>query len=86
MKLKNGFVMRTVAGETIVLPSGDDLNLDMMITLNDTGKFLWQKLEAGAEMEELVAALLEEYDVDEATARGGAERFVAKLDENGFLA
>jgi len=86
MKLKQGFVMRTVAGETIVLPSGDELDLNMMITLNDTGRFLWQKLETGAEMDELVAALLEEYDVDEATARAGAERFVAKLNENGFLA
>ena len=86
MKLKQGFIMRTVAGETVVLPSGDDLDLNMMITLNDTGKFLWQKLENGAEVDELVAGLLAEYDVDEATARIGVERFVAKLNENGFLA
>ena len=85
MKLKQGFILRTVAGETVVLPSGDDLDLNMMITLNDTGKFLWQKLEVGAEMDELVAGLLAEYDVDEATARAGVERFVAKLNENGFL-
>lgn len=86
MKLKPGFILRTVAGETIVLPSGDELDLNMMITLNDTGKFLWQRLETGAETEELVAALLAEYDVDEATAKAGVERFVAKLNENGFLA
>ena len=86
MKLKQGFIMRTVAGETVVLPSGDDLDLNMMITQNDTGKFLWQKLENGAEVDELVAGLLAEYDVDEATARIGVERFVAKLNENGFLA
>lgn len=86
MKLKEGFILRTVAGETIVLPSGDELDLNMMITLNDTGKFLWQRLENGAEEDELVAALLAEYDVDEATARAGVERFVAKLNENGFLA
>lgn len=86
MKLKQGFILRTVAGETVVLPSGDELDLNMMITLNDTGKFLWQKLEEGAEMDELVAGLLAEYDVDEATARPAVERFVAKLNENGFLA
>ena len=78
--------MRTVAGQIVVLPSGDELNLNMMITLNDTGKFLWERLEVGAETEELVSALLAEYDVDEATARAGVERFVAKLNENGFLA
>lgn len=85
MKLKQGFILRTVAGETVVLPSGDELDLNMMITLNDTGKFLWQKLEVGAEVDELVADLLKEYDVDEATARAGVERFITKLNENGFL-
>lgn len=86
MKLKPGFILRTVAGQVVVLPSGDELNLNMMITLNDTGKFLWERLETGAEVEELVSALLAEYDVDEATARAGVERFVSKLNENGFLA
>lgn len=85
MKLKQGFILRTVAGETIVLPSGDELDLNMMITLNDTGKFLWERLENGAETEELVSALLAEYDVDEPTAKAGVERFVNKLNENGFL-
>ena len=45
MKLKQGFIMRTVAGETVVLPSGDDLYMNMMITLHDNVKFLWKKLE-----------------------------------------
>ena len=85
MKLKDGFLMRQVAGQTVVLPSGVELDLNMMITLNETGKFLWQRLEVGAEVDELVADLLKEYDVDEATARAGVERFVAKLNENGFL-
>lgn len=85
MKLKPGFVMRDIAGETIVVPSGDELKLNMMITLNETGKLLWQKLEAGATMEELVQAMLAEYEVDEQTASTGAEAFVAKLQERGFL-
>ena len=57
----------------------------MMITLNDTGRFLWQHLEEGAEMDELVQAMLKEYDVDEQTARAGAEGFVSKLKKQGFL-
>lgn len=85
MKLKEGFVMREVAGEIIVLPSGDHLDLNMMITLNDTGKFLWERLEKGAEIEDLVQAMLAEYDVDADTARAGVRRFVEKLQSNGFL-
>ena len=86
MKLKEGFVLRTVAGDTIVVPTGSTLDLNMMITLNDTGKLLWEKLEKGAETEELVAALLEEYDVDEATAKAHVTAFVEKLNGHGFLA
>ena len=66
LKLKEGFILREVAGETVVIPSGEDINLNMMITLNGTGAFLWQKLEQGCTEEELVAALLAEYDVDAA--------------------
>ena len=85
MKLKQGFIMRDIAGEIIVVPSGDELNLNMMITLNETGKFLWKRLETGADMNELVQAMLGEYDVDEQTTRAGVERFVNKLQERGFL-
>lgn len=86
MQLKKGFVLRTVAGTNVVVPTGEDLNLNMMITLNETGKLLWKRLEKGAEPEELVAALLQEYDVDEQTATDHVEKFVGKLIEKGFLA
>lgn len=85
MKLKEGFILRQVAGQTVVLPTGGELDLNMMITLNGTGKFLWELLDKGAEEAELVAALLAEYDVDEATAKVSVENFIAKLNENGFL-
>ena len=86
MKLKEGFVLRTVAGETVVLPTGGITNFDMMITLNGTGHFLWELLEKGAEKEELVAALLKEYDVTEEKAAESVEAFVSRLKELDFLA
>lgn len=85
MKLKDGFLLRQVAGQTVVLPTGGDLDLNMMITLNDTGAFLWEKLQEEIDVIALVAELLKEYDVDEATATAAVEAFVKKLDDNGFL-
>ncbi len=85
MKIKEGFVLREIAGETVVLPTGDELNLNIMITLNGTGRFLWERLTDGAEKEELVKALLSEYEVDEATAERSVDSFVLKLKENDFL-
>ena len=85
MKLKNGFLMRQVAGQTVVLPSGDELDLNMMITLNDTGAFLWERLTQETTEEALVAALLAEYDCDAETAQNAVAGFVRKLNDNGFL-
>lgn len=85
MKLKNGFIMRKVAGQTVVLPAGDTLDLNMMITLNETGAFLWERLTEETSVEALVGALLGEYDVDEKTALNAVQAFVQKLNENGFL-
>jgi len=86
MKLKDGFLMRSVAGQVVVLPSGDELDLNMMITLNETGAFLWKQLEQENDEAGLVQALLAEYDVDEATAKNAVAGFVQKLKDNGFLA
>ena len=86
MKLKEGFILRTVAGETVVLPTGSVTNFDMMITLNDTGRFLWEMLEKGAEQAEMVSALLAEYDVSEEKAAASVEAFTARLKELDFLA
>lgn len=85
MKLKDGFILRTVAGETVALPAKGVTNLDMMITLNDTGRFLWEKLTVGAEAADLVAALLAEYDVTQDVAEKSVDAFVAKLKELDFL-
>ena len=85
MKIKDGFVLREVAGDIVVIPSGDTLDLNMMITLNDTGRFLWELLEKGAEKEDLVQALTQEYDVSADNAKTHVDVFVAKLNENGLL-
>lgn len=85
MKLKNGFVLREIAGKTVAVPTAGDVDLNTMITLNGTGAFLWQRLQQETSEEALVKALLAEYDVDEATAHRSVTAFTKKLKENGFL-
>lgn len=85
MKLKDGFLLREVAGQNVVLPTGGDLDLNMMITLNETAKFLWVRLQEETDEPALVAALLAEYEVDEKTATECVAAFVAQLKEHDFL-
>ena len=86
MKIKDGFLLRQVAGQTVVLPTEADIDLNMMITLNDTGAFLWERLQQETDEAALTAALLSEYDVDEATAKSAVAAFVKKLGDHGLLA
>lgn len=86
MKIKESFLLRQVAGQNVVLPAGDTLDLNVMITLNETGAFLWERMQTETTQEALVEALLAEYDVAEQLAADCVAAFVKKLDENGFLA
>lgn len=85
MKLKDGLLLRRMAGETVVIPADGDMDLNVMITLNGAGEVLWKKLEQGADRAELVQALLDKYDVDEATANADTAAFLEKLERHGFL-
>lgn len=86
MKIKDGYILRVVAKQNVVLPAIGDLELDRMLTLNATGKFLWERLEKGAEKDDLVAAMLDRYEIDENTARTCVDNFVKNLERYGFLA
>ena len=86
MKIKDGFVLREVAGDTVVLPSGD-LEINAMITLNESAAFLWKKMQEETSVEQLVQAVVDSYpDGDAATAKLAVEGFVQQLKENDFLA
>ena len=86
LKLKDGFILREIGGDIMAIPSGDELDLNRMITLNETGAFLWQRLQEGTTEEALLEALLEEYDVQETTAQQSIQDFLEKLNAYGFLA
>lgn len=85
MKLKDGFLLRNVAGQPVVLPAGADVDFNDMITLNDTGCTLWKCLEQEVQRDDLIHALLDEYEVDEATAGAAVDSFVQRLKELDLL-
>ena len=87
MKLKAGLILRQVAGESVVLSTGEAVELPGMITLNETACLLWKCLEKDGELSDMVAAIMSEYEgVEEATATAHAQMFVDKIKEIGLLA
>lgn len=87
MKIKEGFVLRNICDEYIVVAVGrQTLDFKGLIKLNETGAFLWEQLKKECSEEELLAALRAEYAVDEETAKADITAFLASLKEAALLA
>ncbi|MBR5586877.1 MAG: PqqD family protein [Clostridia bacterium] len=86
MKVKNTFILRNIAGSNVVLPMGASSDaFSGMMSLNETGVFLWNTLKKDVTMDELVNALLSEYNVSAADAKEDAAAFVETLRSAGVL-
>ena len=86
MKLKDGVIFTSVADETIVVTVGEAADaFKGMIKLNSTGAFIAQKMMTEVQTEDLVAALRQEYDVDEETAIKAVESIVEKFQSVGLV-
>lgn len=65
MKRNPNFLMRQVAGRYVLAPVGEMVKtFSGMVTMNSTGKFLWDLLEQDQTVESLAKALSDTYDVD----------------------
>lgn len=77
MKTKKGFMLRSVANRHVVVAVGQaSVDFNGLITLNDTGAFIWEELSKGCTYDELLKKMLEVYEVDEKTAREGIDSFL----------
>ncbi len=86
MKIKENFMLRKVADSYVVVPIGPAVaNFNGMINLNAAGAFLWQLLENDTTEDEVVASMLEQYEVSEDVARADVQKFVAQLKEADLL-
>ena len=86
MKIKENFALRQVAGTWVVLPLAQaTLDFNGMLTLNDSGRFLWNLLVNGSTKEALATALTEEYDVSYEEALADVDEYVEKLKSAGCI-
>ena len=86
MKIKPGYLLREVAGNYIIVAIGEEaVDFNGLITVNETGAFLWKKLESGVDTDELLTALRAEYDVPEEIAIADINGFIEKLQKADLL-
>jgi len=87
MKIRNGFILRDVAGKTFVVATGElSKEFNGMITLNETGKFIWLLLQNETSKEDIVEAIMKEYECDDRkVVQSDVDNFVALLKKDNVL-
>ena len=87
MKTKNGFHLRKVCGENVIVAEGiENIDFSKIISMNESAAYLWQKVEGmpAFTAEDMAKFLCEEYDVDETTAHADAQTVAQQWLEAGI--
>lgn len=87
MKIKNGFELREVCGEHIVLAYGrENIDFNKVIRLNDSAAYLWHEIQDKEfTVESLTELLCKEYEVDQETAASDVKALTDEWIEVGLV-
>lgn len=87
MKIVDGFKLREVCGEFVVVPEGSKLvNFNKMLSLNGSAAFLWKAVEGkDFDVQMLADLLVGEYEIDSAVALSDAGKILDKWVEIGVV-
>lgn len=86
MKTNKEYMLREIAGETVLVPTGSaSQKLNGMIRLTESAAFIWKQVDTAADLEEIVARVRDEYEVDEGTARRDIYGFLRELYIRGIV-
>lgn len=86
MHASKDYILREIAGETILIPSGAAAQkFNGLVTLNELGSFIWSTLAEDMTLDALTTRITDAYEIDAATAKADAEEFLAELRKVGAL-
>ncbi|MCD7855250.1 MAG: PqqD family protein [Clostridiales bacterium] len=86
MKIKDGYLLRKIQNTAVVVPFGEEsVDFNSIMNLNETGAFIWSRIEDDTDEEAVVNAVVGMYDVDRDTAAADVAEFLQLLRNNGLL-
>lgn len=86
LKIDKEYVLRQIGDDYIIVPVGQAaLSFNGMITVNETGAFLWEQLVKGTSKEGLLETLMETYEVTQEEAERDIDEFLDVLYKNNIL-
>ncbi len=84
--MKKRFLLREIDGEYLLVPLGDgNEQFTSLITLNETGAFIWKRLEQNKTTDDIAKDMIKDYHVTFEKARADILRFTDYLKEKSIL-
>lgn len=87
MKIKEGFELRDICGENIIIAHGkENINFTKIITLNESAALIWNGV-VGKDfsIDDMVGIITDEYEIDEDTARKDCQVMAEEWKNVGFI-
>jgi hypothetical protein len=87
MKIKEGFILRSICGEYVVVGEGlTQVNFNKMLSLNESAAYLWKEIQ-GKDFgrDDLVKLLLDRYEVTPEQAKADVDKLIASWKEEGVV-
>ena len=86
MKAKKGFVLRNIVDEYVLMPTGDNIaKFKGTMLLNEVSAFIWEKLQNPISRDDLLTAIVNEYEVSEERAAKDLDALLMQLNEFGVI-
>lgn len=86
MKIKDGFILKDVAGSKIVIATGAQrINFNGVITFNDVGAEVFNMLDGTNSVEDIVSKISADYNVDSNMVKNDVEKLIEKMRKHNLI-
>ena len=86
MKIKDGFILKDVAGSKIVIATGAQrINFNGVITFNDVGAEVFNMLDGTNSVEDIISKISADYNVDSNLVKNDVEKLIEKMRKHNLI-
>jgi len=86
MKIKEGFILRTIADTHIVVPIAERvIEFKGMMTLNEVSAKVWGFLQTDRSYDDILEYILSIFEVDRETAANDLQELLDRMESSGVL-
>lgn len=85
MNIKQELVYREILGEHILIPVSGASDKNGLFVMTELGAFIWNLIKDEKNQDEILKCILDEYDVEEETAKNDLEEFLVSLRDYGII-